>query len=148
MEGSDMNEFVPDHVHFFATATLQKQRFTEPQISDWLSRLVRAVDMEVLAGPFVCTCNDVGNEGITGAVVLSTSHSTLHIWDQTSEPYLKMDLYSCKRFSNHTVLMMLRELNPRVVNFTVIDRNHIDEANMLENKWHSITEEGIYDFRY
>lgn len=138
--------FTPDHVHFLATATLGKTSLTTDRIRGWLSRLVKAVGMEVLAGPFVVECSDPGNEGVTGIVVLSTSHCSLHIWDQCTVPYLKMDLYSCRRFSTETVMDMLRELDARVVEYLIIDRNHQDEADLVSG--HMVqTEKGSIDFR-
>lgn len=139
-------EFVPDHIHFLATVTLDKPRFTEQSVADWLIRLVRAVEMEVLSGPHVSVCNDPGNEGITGVIVLSTSHSSIHVWDQLVEPYAKLDLYSCKRFALDTVLGMIEELHPRVCEYEVIDRNHTNENELLVGSMFRVTH-GAVDFR-
>lgn len=144
-----MDAFEPDHIHFIATATLYKPSFTKVQIGAWLCHLVRSVEMNILAGPFVCDCDDVGNEGITGVVVLTESHSSIHIWDKKDEPYLKMDLYSCKGFSSHTVLDCLRELDPLVVNYVMLDRNHQPICGDLSAlKGPILIEEGTIDYRY
>ncbi len=138
--------FVPDHIHFLATVTLEKPRFSEQGVGDWLTRLVKAVDMEILSGPFVCICDDPGNEGITGIVILSTSHSTIRIWDQAAVPYMKMDLYSCKRFKVATIIDMIGELRPRVCEYQLIDRNHTDEDEVLIGSMFRITH-GSIDYR-
>lgn len=141
-----MDVFVPDHIHFLATVTLDKPSFTEQGVGDWLRRLVKAADMAILAGPFVCSCSDPGNEGITGVIVLSTSHSSIHIWTHGPVPYLKMDLYSCKRFGIEPVLAMIAELGPRVCEYQIIDRNHTDESNLVRGAMSQI-QRGVVDYR-
>lgn len=46
-------------------------------------------------------------EGVTGVVVLSTSHVAVHTWPHRS--YLVMDLYSCRDFSSRPVLSTIRD---------------------------------------
>lgn len=159
-----MDKFVPDHIHFLATVTLDTKSWRQKSLlrrllprysrymdrrylSSWLKRLVKAVDMEILHGPHVVSCSDPGNEGTTGVVVLSTSHSSVHIWDQEDVPYLKMDLYSCKRFDIQTVLAMLGELDARLCEYQVIDRNHKDEAELLSGGGMFRVKHGVMDFR-
>ncbi len=135
----------PDHVHFLATVTLEKTISSIEIIETWLVRLVDTVNMRILCGPFVVKCQDVGNEGITGIIVLSTSHCSVHIWD-LPKPYLKMDLYSCRRFSVKPILDMLKEFGARVCEYQVIDRNHTDEAEMLVGSMFQL-HHGKADFR-
>ena len=54
---------------------------------EWLDGLAPRVGMNILV-PAVCVmCNDDGNEGITGTVVISTSHAAFHYWSpESSEP--------------------------------------------------------------
>ena len=71
-------------------------------LEDWFKRLVEAVDMKVLIDPICVWCNDEGNEGVTGMVGITTSHSSIHFW--SGEPsYYKFDLYSCKDFALESV---------------------------------------------
>ncbi len=92
-------------------------------VTEWEQRLVSAVNMQLLMGPYAIRCEDTGNEGVTGVVVISTSHASLHCWDECDEPFLKMDLYSCANFSSATVIEMIREFEPTHVEWMVIDRN-------------------------
>jgi S-adenosylmethionine/arginine decarboxylase-like enzyme len=108
--------------------------------------MVDAVGMQIMDGPHVKRCFDTGNEGVTGVVVLSTSHCSIHIWDQCAEPYLKMDLYSCRRFPIDIVLKMLRELDVRVCDYQIIDRNHRDETALLSGTMTRV-DRGVVDFR-
>lgn len=141
-----MVDFDPNHVHFLATVTLSKPSFTVRDIHEWLVRLVNSVNMSILDGPFVVACADPGNEGITGIVLLKESHSSIHIWDQKQEPYLKMDLYSCKMFEVSKVLDMIAELGPRVCHYQIIDRNHNAEEDLI-NYQIRIVEDKTIDFR-
>lgn len=45
-------------------------------------------------------------EGVTGIVVLSTSHVAVHTWPHRA--YLILDLYSCRDFSSRPVLKTIR----------------------------------------
>jgi S-adenosylmethionine decarboxylase len=45
-------------------------------------------------------------EGVTGVVVLSTSHVAVHTWPHRG--YLILDLYSCRQFSSRPVVKMVQ----------------------------------------
>jgi len=57
--------------------------------------IVSEADMEVFMPPQAKYCNDPTNAGVTGTVVITTSHSSVHIWDNG---LVQADLYSCKDF--------------------------------------------------
>ena len=104
-------------------------------IKQWFVDLVAAVDMNILIQPNVVWCDTEGNEGITGIVVIDTSHSSIHIWN-TESPFFKFDLYSCKDFDVDTVMSMLRHLGTYKAAYTVVDRT--DDS-------HPIIESGTID---
>lgn len=85
---------------------------TVDQITDLLHLVVKVADMTVMMGPYVQRCDTEGNEGITGAVVIETSHCSIHIWD---EGQIRFDLYSCKDFDEDKVLQLLNSF------FSVVD---------------------------
>ena len=76
------------------------------QVERMLASLVQAVGMRVLAGPLMIDVDlaieKLGVEpfedegGVTGAVVLSTSHATVHTWPLRE--FFVLDLYSCREF--------------------------------------------------
>jgi S-adenosylmethionine/arginine decarboxylase-like enzyme len=108
---------------------------TEAGLCDWFDRLVEAVDMTVLMGPFAKYCSDPGNEGPTGMVGITTSHSSIHIWegdslatDPAQGPRLEFDLFSCKPFGSGDVLALIQEFAPAHINWTVFDRSSATEA--------------------
>jgi S-adenosylmethionine/arginine decarboxylase-like enzyme len=100
-------------------------------LEDWFNRLVEAVDMKVLIDPICVWCNDEGNEGVTGMVGITTSHSSIHFW--SGEPaYYKFDLYSCKDFALESVAEMLKELGTYKFTYTVVDRTD-DEHPVIDS---------------
>jgi S-adenosylmethionine/arginine decarboxylase-like enzyme len=100
-------------------------------LEDWFKRLVEAVDMKVLIDPICVWCNDEGNEGVTGMVGITTSHSSIHFW--SGEPaYYKFDLYSCKDFALESVAEMLKELGTYKFTYTVVDRTD-DEHPVIDS---------------
>jgi S-adenosylmethionine/arginine decarboxylase-like enzyme len=92
-------------------------------ISAWLLELVKKVDMKVLMGPYVTYCDTEGNEGITGIVVIETSHCSVHIWSSVEKPFLQADLYSCKDFDPQLVINHFAIFEPEKVKYLVVDRN-------------------------
>lgn len=94
-------------------------------LHDWFLRLVEAVDMKVLMEPVCVYCTDEGNEGVTGMVGITTSHSSIHFWPT----YYMFDLYSCKDFTVDTVADMLKEFGTVTMDYQVIDR---DSSEILE----------------
>ncbi len=96
-----------------------------PVLNDWFLRLVEAIDMKVLMEPNCIYCTDEGNEGVTGVVGITTSHSSIHFWPE----HYMFDLYSCKDFTVSAVAEMLREFSTTHMNFQLIDR---DTGEILE----------------
>ena len=115
--------FVPNHQHLLVNAKLRKPPVSKAEIEEWLVKVVKAVDMEILAGPYSCQCADLGNEGVTGVIVLSTSHCSIHAWDKADVPYANFDIYSCKPFSLEQVEPLIAAFDPYFYEYMWIDRN-------------------------
>ncbi len=96
---------------------------TVEAINDWLERLAHALAMKVLSGPHSCICTEVGNEGVTGFVVLSTSHCSIHVWNKAEVPFARIDVYSCIPFEVAKVVKLINEFRPSSYEYIVIDRN-------------------------
>src|SRR5271156_4314043 len=107
-----MEKFHPNHQHYPATVTMRNPPSSKEAVNDWLLSVVAAVEMHVLFGPFVKQCDDPGNEGITGIVGLSESHSSFHCWNMKQVPYLQFDVYSCKEFSPDVIRPMFAVFDP------------------------------------
>lgn len=112
-----------DHRHLIVTAFLRNSPTSVEQGQTWLTELVSIVDMQILMDAKAIYCEDLGNEGLTGVVGLTTSHSSFHAWHTVEEPFMKFDLYSCRDFSIADVLDHFDCFDPTEINFTLLDRN-------------------------
>ena len=112
-----------DHRHMVVTAFVTRPPMTVEVGEDWLRRLVKLVGMEILMDANAIYCEDLGNEGVTGVVGLTTSHASFHSWHDEEEPFINFDLYSCKDFSVVDVLKHINEFGAAKCNYMLIDRN-------------------------
>ena len=115
------------HKHLVLTALVDNPPKLEIVIEDFLTELVRLVDMEIFMPAKAKYCDDKNNSGVTGVVVITTSHASIHIWDNVpGNPYpgmLQMDLYSCKDFVAEDVLKFVEDyFGANIVSYQVIDR--------------------------
>jgi S-adenosylmethionine/arginine decarboxylase-like enzyme len=101
---------------------LRKPPREPAQVEDWLSRVVEKVRMKVMREPWAGWDDTPGNEGVTGDVILTTSHCSIHIWNNAEPPYAKADLYSCAEFEPGEFLEMIREFEPYWFEYAVVDR--------------------------
>lgn len=80
--------------------------------------------MKIKIGPFADYCLAEGNNGITGAVCIETSHVSLHCWDKVDPPYMRLDVYSCAFFDPSVVEKEIREkFDPVTFEYLILDRN-------------------------
>jgi hypothetical protein len=112
------------HKQIFYRAIVKNPCSKEDKAIDWLTRLVKSVDMKMLTGPFANYSTEKGNEGIAAVCCLTTSHASLQVWDKEDPPCLHFDLYSCKKFEIQTVIDMLSEFQPYFYEWMLIDRTH------------------------
>jgi len=112
-----------NHLHILATARrLGAPPATAAEVETWMTELVSLVGMEVLIPAKAIRSDQIGNEGVTGIICLTTSHASLHCWDRVEEPFLTMDLYSCRDFDPEIVLKHLGAFQPGEIEFVLIDR--------------------------
>lgn len=93
-----------NHKHLILNAVVRNPLLTEEDVNCWLAELVNIVDMEILIPPVSKYCDIEGNEGVTGTVVITTSHMSIHIWPTGEKPYIRLDIYSCKDFDAKKVI--------------------------------------------
>ena len=120
------------HIHLLGKAYLRNPPVDEQSANDWLLDLVATIEMKVLIGPFSIHCETLGNEGVTGAVVIETSHCSGHFWHKVERPFVTFDVYSCVNFSPETVLKNLhKHFDVEVCEYALIDRN--DTIKIIES---------------
>lgn len=116
-----------DHKHLIVNATVSKPPIDPDAAIDFLKKLVDKIGMKIKVGPFAGYCEAEGNNGITAAVCIETSHISLHAWDQVDQPYLRLDVYSCATFDPGEVIKMINEEYEAIrLEFLVIGRNEIE----------------------
>lgn len=96
------------------------------KISAIMNGLVSHVRMKVMLDPVTAWCNDPGNEGITSSVILTTSHSTMHIWNLPSPgpSLMQFDLYSCAPFEVNEVFAYLsKHFQISTASYKFLDRD-------------------------
>lgn len=112
-----------EHRHLIVTAFLDNAPTSVVIGESWLTELVSIVDMQILMDAKAIYCEDLGNEGLTGIVGLTTSHSSFHAWHQADRPFMNFDLYSCKEFEIEDVLAHFSCFVPTKISYMLIDRD-------------------------
>lgn len=118
------------HKHLLIRAEVKQPVKTEQQTIDWMTKLINKIDMNVLAGPYSSKVSKKGNKGLSGVVIIDTSHIGIHTWDETDPALLQLDVYSCKEFKKSDVIECLEEFKPVTIDYKYFDR----ETNFTEIK--------------
>jgi len=118
---------MPVHKHLIIRAEVNRPIKNEREIRKWLRNLVKKIDMNIIKGPYAAYVSKEGNRGLTGVVMIETSHISIHIWDEERPALVQCDVYSCAEFSSNEVLA---EFIPMDV--VTIDQMQLNRANTLE----------------
>lgn len=114
-----------NHLHLLVTAYVDHPPQTAQAGEEWLLRLVELIDMQILMDAKAIYCEDLGNEGVTGIVGLTTSHSSFHSWSEIEKPFINFDIYSCREFDVQTVFAHIHEaFGLTEASYLLIDRNN------------------------
>ena len=100
------------HLHLIVTADIKNPPTSDQVdfVSQFMTEMVEHVRMKIMISPQTDWCADEGNEGITSIVVLTTSHSVIHIWNNPEPELSKLefDLYSCAPFTPQEVIEKIK----------------------------------------
>lgn len=111
------------HKHLLINAHVAKPLKSEEAGIEFLEALVKKINMKILRGPFASYVDVPGNKGLTGIVLIETSHIAFHIWDETDPAHLQFDLYTCGALNDEDVFAMIREtFEPVSMEFMLFDR--------------------------
>ncbi len=92
-------------------------------VLDWMTNLIKIIDMKLLQGPTISYVDQKGNRGITCMALIETSHIVLHIWDEPNPRLFQLDLYSCKEIDIDLVLNNLKKsFDVKKLEFKFLDR--------------------------
>lgn len=90
------------------------------EIYDLLENIVKAVKMNALIPPYIVKGAEY-NSGLTGFVIIETSHIAIHTFEETK--FVAFDIYSCKNFDENKVIKLLVGLvKPKLEEKNVIRR--------------------------
>ena len=86
-----------------------------------LEDIPRMIGMDIMQGPFVWRCQVAHNLGVTGVVIITTSHLSIHTWPERH--YLSFDCYSCNDFDHQFVMAEIqRRFKPGTIRESIISR--------------------------
>ena len=115
-------ELMPAHKHLIIRAEVNHPPMTEKYIRLWLRKLVKKIDMNIIKGPYASYVNKEGNRGVTGVVMIETSHIAIHVWDEERPALVQCDVYSCAEFSSNEVLAEFIPFDVVKIDSMLLDR--------------------------
>ena len=118
------------HKHLLIRAEVQNTPKNEEETISWMRKLIKTIDMNILAGPYSSQVSKKGNKGLSGVAIIDTSHISIHTWDEQQPALIQLDVYSCKEFKKADVIDCLEEFKPITVEYKYFDR----ETNFIEVK--------------
>jgi len=86
--------------------------------------LWKKIGMKVLNGPHAEYVDVPGNKGVTGIVIIETSHIAMHVWDETDPGLMQLDVYSCGALDPQDIFKELEVFNPVKLEYKFLDREH------------------------
>ena len=113
---------MPDHIHMIIRAKVNDPITSEKELKKWLRELVKKIDMKIIKGPYAAYVSKEGNRGITGVVMIETSHIAIHIWDETTPALVQCDVYSCAEFERSEVILHLGIMKPKMIEYMMVNR--------------------------
>ena len=113
---------MPVHKHLIIRAEVNRPIKSEKEIKRWLRNLVKKIDMKIIKGPYASYVSKEGNRGITGVVMIETSHIAIHIWDEVSPALVQCDVYSCAEFSANEVLLEFIDMEVLKIDHMILNR--------------------------
>ena len=113
---------MPVHKHLIIRAEVNHPLVTEKSVRRWLRNLVKKIDMHIIKGPYAAYVSKEGNRGMTGIVMIETSHIAIHIWDENRPALVQCDVYSCADFSSNEVLAEFMNMEVVKIDHMILDR--------------------------
>ena len=114
---------MPAHKHLIIRAAVNEPITSEKELKKWLRDLVKIIKMKIIKGPYASYVSKEGNRGITGIVMIETSHISIHIWDEPTPALVQCDVYSCAEFQQGEVIMHLGIMKPKKIEYMMVDRS-------------------------
>tara|TARA_Y100001970_G_C13901522_1_gene683882 strand:- start:44 stop:418 length:375 start_codon:yes stop_codon:yes gene_type:complete len=110
------------HKHLLVRAEILEPPKDIKEIKTWTKKLIKDIDMKILAGPYAKYCDVKGNRGLTCVTIIETSHIALHSWDENDPALVQLDVYSCKDLDEKIVFDYLYKFQPVRMSYRYFDR--------------------------
>ena len=111
------------HKHLIVRAEAIRPPMKEEVLENWLKEFVESIDMKILMGPYVKYHDMPGNRGITGAVIIETSHIVMHVWDEVNPALMQFDVYSCGEFDHEQICKKIQnDFNTSKIEYKYLNR--------------------------
>ncbi len=111
------------HKHLIIRAETKKTPEDPKWLHSWLVQVVGDIGMDICQGPITAYVDVPGNKGLTGVVIIETSHIAVHIWDEINPGLLQMDVYSCADFNPQDIFDKIEEaFEPVKLEYKFLDR--------------------------
>lgn len=124
LKGKDMEKVVPEHKHLIIRAEINNAPKDPDWVKEWLTSLVDKINMKICSGPHTAYVDIPGNSGVTGVVVIETSHIAVHVWDEPDPALFQLDVYTCGPFDMDIIFDDINQFNPSKVEWKYLDREH------------------------
>ena len=111
------------HQHTLIKAFVKNPPKETTILNNWLEELVRKIGMKIVIGPFSHYVSACGNSGLTGGVIIETSHCSIHVWDEPSPAMIQFDVYSCSHYETAIIIDHLNVFGLVSYELLAIDRN-------------------------
>ena len=98
-----------EHKHLIIRAEVSNPPTDEAWLHNWLNTLVEKIGMKVCRGPITAYVDMPGNEGLTGVVVIETSHIAIHVWDAVDPALVQLDVYTCSTLDKDIIFKELEQ---------------------------------------
>jgi len=135
------------HKHLLVNAKIHNSVMSEAQGIAFLTKLVDKIDMKIIKGPFASYVNVEGNRGLTGIVMIETSHIAFHIWDEVRPGLIQFDLYTCGQLELDKVLSIFKEtFEVDTLDYILFDRENgfvVESSGTIPSKLEYSLEEEI-----
>lgn len=123
---------VLEHKHLIVRAELNNPPKCTTSIEAWMRKLVEAIDMKILMGPYSVYSDMIGNRGLTAVTIIETSHIALHVWDECEPALAQLDVYTCSTLNTEDVFKAIQSWDPVKVEYKYIDREN--QLTLIEKR--------------
>ena len=65
-----------------------------------------------------------GNIGLTGLVVIETSHIAQHCWDESDRGPMQLDVYTCEDLQTEVIFEEIKQFGSVKIEYKFLDREH------------------------